>query len=258
MGINLKYGKYIIYALKDPISNEIRYVGKSTSGLKRPKIHLMPSSYNSLSKKHFHVYCWIRGLIEKNLKPEIIVLKACDSDNLNSEEVRFIDFYKSEGCNLTNLVNGGNGMLGLKHTQEAKDKISKKLTGRVRSKEEIEKQSKSISGKNHWNYGKKASEKTRERQSESHKGMVQSEESRFKKSLSMKGRKRGKMRDDHKDKLRLAKRNKMKPVRCVDEDIEFESIRSAARYFNIDKSYIQRSIGKSKPCTKTGFTFVIL
>lgn len=39
--------KYLIYGLRDPITEEIRYVGRSSSGLTRPKSHYSVSSLNS-------------------------------------------------------------------------------------------------------------------------------------------------------------------------------------------------------------------
>lgn len=41
---------YLIYALQDPNTKEIRYIGRSTKGLKRPQNHLLPCYY--LAKKN--------------------------------------------------------------------------------------------------------------------------------------------------------------------------------------------------------------
>lgn len=38
--------KFLIYGLTDPITDELRYIGRSSSGLNRPRQHLAPSVYN--------------------------------------------------------------------------------------------------------------------------------------------------------------------------------------------------------------------
>lgn len=75
--------KYIIYGLVDPRSGELRYVGKSCSGLKRPKAHLAPSNL----KKATHKNNWIRQLLAAGARPDILVIEETDEAGLVEAEV---------------------------------------------------------------------------------------------------------------------------------------------------------------------------
>lgn len=74
--------KYIIYGLKDPKTDDIMYVGKSTQGLDRPRQHLN-GSHNQLVRD------WVNSLNSENLEPEIIVLEEADSPNFLLEKEKF-------------------------------------------------------------------------------------------------------------------------------------------------------------------------
>lgn len=56
--------KTFIYTLKDPITDEIRYVGKSDDPKNRLVEHLKKSKYNKTHKNN-----WIISLLDKDLKP---------------------------------------------------------------------------------------------------------------------------------------------------------------------------------------------
>ena len=89
-----------IYKLLDPITNEIRYIGKTKNVLsKRYNEHI------SRAKKghHFHVYCWISKLLKDNLKPKIELVEECTENNWEEREQYWISFYP----NLTNISKGG-------------------------------------------------------------------------------------------------------------------------------------------------------
>lgn len=108
----------LIYGLKDPISKEIRYVGKTTVGFKRINSHFRDSKE---IKKKTHKACWIRSLLSKNLEPEVVILeKSNDFNTLNQKETYWITKFK----NLTNHTLGGEGIVGYKHSSETIKKIS--------------------------------------------------------------------------------------------------------------------------------------
>jgi len=253
---NYKHGKYIVYALIDPRNNEIRYVGMSTNGLVRPKKHLMPSSYNNKNKKHYHVYNWIRKLISLNLKPEIKVLESCSKENLYKREQYYILNYKEIGCNLTNKVDGGPGMLGLKHSEETKKKLSIKGKNK-KVPEKTLKMFRNQKGKNHPMYGKKHSEESLKKMRESHLGYKMPEEQKKKISNSLKGRKYGPVSEGHREKLIKAKKNKMKPIICLETGEKFESINDACRKLNLNKNSIRKVINGKWKKTK-GLTFSLI
>jgi hypothetical protein len=109
--------QYKIYSLKDPETNEIRYVGKTISPLyKRLSSHYRDK--NISYKTH-----WINSLKEKGVKPIIKIIEICDENNWEEREKYWISYYR-EKTRLTNYLNGGQGQQkGYKHTDEAKEKI---------------------------------------------------------------------------------------------------------------------------------------
>lgn len=134
-----------IYALIDPISNEIRYVGKSISPNKRYYQHINPRGFT-------HKDNWIRKLLSNSLKPVMKILEECNDYNWEERE----RFWISSFDNLTNSTEGG-------QDGRMSEKVKKKL--RIMN-----------SGENNPNYGKKASEKTRELISDKLKNRNLSEE----------------------------------------------------------------------------------
>lgn len=153
---------FIIYGLIDPFTNELRYVGKSTSGLRRPRMHLWPSN---LKKKRW-VYNWLRQVLAQGGKPEIVVLESHDNPHeLYEAEQWFISYYRSLGCRLTNCSDGGPGWSGSKPI-EVCIKISNALRGRkIGPPSKIHRQRLREA-----NLGKKKSDETRVRMSEAKGG----------------------------------------------------------------------------------------
>ncbi len=109
-----------IYGLQDPRTQEIRYVGQTSVGLSRPKAHSNPSVFLRYKS---HVYNWVRQLHSEGLKPVISILEECESDELDENEIFYIGYLRSLGCNLTNLsTGGGGGARGTRWTEEMKDR----------------------------------------------------------------------------------------------------------------------------------------
>jgi len=131
--------KLLIYGLVDPFKNEIRYIGKSSTGLSRPKSHFREEIYNDKEKG---TYChnWVKKCINLGSKPNIIILNYClDTEELNQMEKFWIWYLKDIlSYKLTNLTLGGDGLPGRKHTEETKKRIGDKNRGRIKSKEERE------------------------------------------------------------------------------------------------------------------------
>jgi hypothetical protein len=98
--------KYIIYGLKEPGSIEIRYIGLSTLGLRRPAQHLHPGELkmggNRIKAE------WLQELLAAGKKPEIVVLLELPApDALPEMEKTAIAQYRAAGHRLTNLTDGG-------------------------------------------------------------------------------------------------------------------------------------------------------
>jgi hypothetical protein len=117
-----------------------------------------------------------------------ILFDEIEYDYAKIKEIEFISLYKRkiDGGTLCNITLGGEGALGIKHTEEAKIKMSipnrgkiiseeqkRKVSefhkGRKRSEETKKRISEANSGENNFNWGKKASEETKEKMSVSAK-----------------------------------------------------------------------------------------
>lgn len=108
----MKQSKYIIYALQDPTTFELRYIGKSVSGLNRPKQHTYPSY---ISKDKSYKGNWIRSLLNNGFQPIIKVIQTLNNHiELIEAEIYWIEYFKNLGCPLTNSTKGGSGSMGYK------------------------------------------------------------------------------------------------------------------------------------------------
>lgn len=111
-----------IYALVCPIIKEIRYIGKTDNLCSRYSYHL------TTGLKYYpreYKYCWIKSLLNKGLKPDIIIIEGCDSSIWEDREKYWIEYFRGKGCKLTNLTDGGEGQkTGFEFDSLAKEKIS--------------------------------------------------------------------------------------------------------------------------------------
>lgn len=113
-------GMTFIYTLSDPITKQVRYVGKTTVSLERRLRGHIEKSRNLNNK--WHVAQWIRSLTSQGLVPEIDKIREVELQYLNETEVFCIAEYKRLGCDLTNNTEGGDGGVtgqGSLHTIEA-------------------------------------------------------------------------------------------------------------------------------------------
>ena len=94
-----------IYVLKCPISFEVKYVGKANNPKLRYYSHLNTSKSASSYKKN-----WIKKLKDKNLKPILEIIAEVPISSWKEYEKYYIRYYKSLGCELTNLGTGGEGL----------------------------------------------------------------------------------------------------------------------------------------------------
>ena len=92
-----------IYSLKNPITNEIRYIGKTGNLHRRLQNHISHSK--TLNTR---IGNWIKSLIKENLLPIIQVIEECNENNWEEKEIYWIQYYKDLGCNLVNFRKGGN------------------------------------------------------------------------------------------------------------------------------------------------------
>ena len=158
-----------IYALCHPLTNEVRYVGKTVNFKDRMKGHLKVR--NKLRSSN-----WIKSLPDK---PVAIILEEVDKDWADAERF-WIAYFKFLGARLTNSTSGGEGEVGVKLSEDTKKKLALANIGKKQSEETKKKRSASLKGRTH-------SDHTKALISKNKTGLKWSEESKNNKSLSMQG-----------------------------------------------------------------------
>ncbi len=120
--------KNFIYALKNPTTNEIVYIGKTKNVERRMKDH------HRIEKR---IRCkldkWKVQMGKLGLKPDMEILLECDEKDVNEKEKYFIKLYTENGCNLLNMTEGGDGLQN--PSDEVRRKIGEKSRGRIVSDE---------------------------------------------------------------------------------------------------------------------------
>lgn len=121
----------LIYGLVDPLTKELRYIGKSINGTRRARNHTTKPDLKRHGKTH--KVAWVKSLLRKNLKPEIVVLLRCDSpDVLYDEEQRLIKEHRAAGARLTNHTDGGPGRWGYRLSDATKRKLSRRAKAQMK------------------------------------------------------------------------------------------------------------------------------
>ena len=91
-----------IYALRDPDTGAIRYIGKADNADARFKSHLRDAKRRSTL-----VYVWIRSLVKQGKSPRMDVLRIIDRSVWEEAERELIAQYRQHG-DLLNVARGGN------------------------------------------------------------------------------------------------------------------------------------------------------
>lgn len=178
---------FYVYQHKNPNTKEVFYVGK---GIKKRAFSL-----------HNRNRYWQSKVSAYGGFDVEFVVKDIDEELAFFVEKEAIDLYRRLGCKLANVTDGGDGIAGFKHSEETKQKIAMKATGRAgkftsnhvtekmrqaviesnkrRQPTEAMKTRKAFLGKNH-------SEEHKAYMSEKMKNRVFSEETRAKMSAAQK------------------------------------------------------------------------
>lgn len=125
--------KIYIYALRDPRTGLIRYIGKSTNPIARLNHHIFLATCTTKSRIETHVARWIRELVALNFRPLIVMLEETDRENWEERERYWITLFK-DGKSLTNLSNGGDGV-DAPRTEEWRRKIGAAHKGKIVSQQ---------------------------------------------------------------------------------------------------------------------------
>lgn len=125
--------RFLIYAFQHPETGEVRYVGRSSSGLERARNHMTPSHIERGGRVHM----WIKSLQLVGANPVVSVLEFLlpgddINERLNDRERYWISTLRATGSNLMNHTDGGAGQLGRVLSLETRAKISATQTGKKR------------------------------------------------------------------------------------------------------------------------------
>jgi hypothetical protein len=136
----------IIYGIADPVTTELRYIGKTVTSLPRRLDAHLHNARRRLKQPCAH---WIASLLAKGIRPEIFEIEVClPGSDWEEAEQFWIENFRALGCRLLNLsIGGGAGALGWRATEATKRRMSAALTGRPVSEETRRKIGASNSGK---------------------------------------------------------------------------------------------------------------
>lgn len=236
----------LIYTLKDPITYEVKYVGKTAHKIeKRYAQH--KHNWKRTTGKLNKLNSWIKSLAKKDLYPIIEIIDEVDDLKWIEAEQGYIKLFKSFGCNLKNATIGGEGACGYKMKESSK----------IKRKETL-KNSKLWAEKH-----KKHSEIMKEKHKNSLHNFGYSH---------LSDDKRKKIGARHSITMKLKFKNNpellnnlilkvKKPVASLNDDgsinIKFESASEAGRYYNINNTHITRVCkGKSKQTHGISFKYL--
>jgi hypothetical protein len=123
-----------IYALFDPRSpEEFRYIGQTNPNKRKYYKNTRPEMYETRVRSGLFpntlVYNWVKSLQAENIEYSWKVIRECQEHELDDVEIEEIAKYRALGFNLLNMTNGGKGLLGFKHSEESKKKMSMTKTG---------------------------------------------------------------------------------------------------------------------------------
>ncbi len=235
--------KYLVYGLIDPRTGELRYVGRSSTGLAR-------------ARQRHSALCgsWETSLKKQGLRKVIEVLEACPHPHverldeqtdrwLDDTEVFWIASVRASGAKLLNANEGGRR--GRPVSQETREKQRAAKLGQKfgpRSPEAME----NMRAAGLLRRGSRASQETREKMSRNRTGRKQSQETKNRRAASLMGRKRPEVGKKVGDILR-------KPVVRVEDGVQFKGALDAAQASGVSVTSVRKSIYLGK--TVIGHTF---
>lgn len=130
-----------IYALVDPRTSEIRYIGKSV----RPTERLANHCNERANSWRNH---WIQQLIALGLRPQLNILETLDVGvDWQASERRWIAHGKEQGWRLVNCTDGGDGVSGL--PAEVRARMALTWTGRKHRPESLARIGNASRGRKH-------------------------------------------------------------------------------------------------------------
>lgn len=92
-----------IYSLSDPLTGEVRYIGKARYAARRFASHLRDSRHRNTP-----VYLWIRELASQGCVPTMAVIERTNAVDWPDREKQLIASHRASNARLLNVAAGGN------------------------------------------------------------------------------------------------------------------------------------------------------
>lgn len=124
-----------IYALVDPISDEVRYVGKTIElPRRRLAIHRRDAtSSKNTRQQRTHCSRWLRRLYGIGLQPRLAIIETVPpGGDWAAAERKWIAFFSARS-RLTNITSGGEGLTGIKRGESFRRLMSAMNIGKKMS-----------------------------------------------------------------------------------------------------------------------------
>lgn len=126
---------YCIYALLCPKTQEVKYIGQTTIGIDRFRLHwkdMRPNKFGKIIK----IKAWIKSLKKQNLKFDVKYLDyGTTREELNTKEIYWIKYYKNLGVTLLNHTEGGHLSTMRKLTKVERKRISDNTINQFKNSE---------------------------------------------------------------------------------------------------------------------------
>lgn len=228
--------EWFIYALIDPRTEDVRYIGWSYDPRKRLVAHLWESR-----KRASHKHNWIAALMREGLIPICQIIDQGWGDGWGDAEKRWIAYYREAGARLTNGSAGGEGF---PKSEDIKEKIRRTSLGRKHSPAAIERIRQNALN---------ASDETRLKRSIALRGKRHSAEIRARYSRA--ARARG-VAPSTMEAIAAANVARQKSVRRIEDGAMFSSLADAARAMGVSYVAIRRSIRNGWRCCGYRWEFV--
>lgn len=186
-----------IYALCEPGTRTIRYIGKSNNPQGRLRQHRSHSK--SLSS---HLGHWMNEIISRGQKPNLLILKEIPENDWEDWERCYIRNARMMGFSLVNIEEGGVGIVG-SMPETTREKIRQKLLGGKRSLESRARISQA-------QIGRKRSPESIAKTAAGNTGKKRTPEQRARMSAGMTGVKKGPMSSENRAAISAGNKGRVK------------------------------------------------
>lgn len=116
---------YHLYVLRDPRTQEIRYVGQTTQN--PPRLRLLNHMACARKRTTPPIYAWIRGIVKDGFEPlQEILWKTENLADIDAIEISTIRGMRKKGYKLLNRCHGGSARR-YEHSEEQKQRGSERL-----------------------------------------------------------------------------------------------------------------------------------